>query len=386
MRIGTRRSSRGGDVAVAVIVAMLAIMAPATATAAPAAAGSMVKVGDQARDCVGETFTNDGDPRRIDFAVWCGVESGVATFTLERANHAPIEGFSRRALAVGRDAEGMFDCHRQREAIKCIGRKQGPVTIRGWITVESDARCAIATNLETGAFIVGGKPHGCPGTQATRVPWNMRHIRGFRRQFGLDLDLQGNRSAIDRRIRGLIRAWERGEPVARYTLGEWGVPLRAKDQRELNYRDAYMSQIPDELDRWVPGNAASTYAGYTVEHRHGGVIYIGFVGDQGAQLAAFLSSFDPIAPGRIKPFPVAPRFSERQLGDFLYEILESPEIDPDGLITRMSIATLRNAVEVGTEHVDEVRRLLAERFGPDAPFQVVYSRRVNFVPKAAETS
>ncbi|HET6570723.1 MAG TPA: hypothetical protein VFG58_04465 [Solirubrobacterales bacterium] len=44
------------------------------------------------------------------------------------------------------------------------------------------------------------------------------------------------------------------------------------------------------------------------------------------------------------------------------------------LINSVGVAVLRNEVEVGTEHVAEVRRLLAERFGADAPFLVVFEK------------
>jgi hypothetical protein len=347
-------------------------MAPATATAGSAATGSLVERGLRVNDCVGDTSLREGKPRVIDFVVWCGIQSGVVVFRVERANDVAIEGFSVRARAVGRGAEGDIDCRRQRTMIKCMGRKRGPVTIRGGIEVDGDDRCARATNVETFGFIGNGRPRGCPEAQPRRGPWNLRHIRGFRRQFGLDLDLQGDQAAIERRLQALIRAWERGEPVARYTLEAWRVPLRARDQRELSYRDTYMSQVHRELESWVPENAA-TYAGYTVDHRQGGILYIGFVGDQEAQLAAFLGSFDPIAPGRIRPFPVAPRYSERHLADLMRQVVESPEIDPEGLIGQVYVVTLRNVVEVRTEHVEEVRRLLAERFGPDAPFEVVSS-------------
>lgn len=256
--------------------------------------------------------------------------------------------------------------------MKCVGRKRGPVTIRGWVTVEPASRCVLSTMLETAESINFSLPLGCPGTKAPRPPRDTGYMRGFRRSFGLDPDLRGNRAAIGRRIRSLIRAWENGDPVARYTTQSLGLPLRPRDQRELDYRGDYLEQTYKELDEWVPRHAKDTYAGYDMDHENGGIIYIGFVGDQKAQLKAFLRSFRPIAPGRIKPFPVPPKYTEAYLWDLAEQVWEPPSSRLGELINSSGVDTLSNVVEVGTEHVAEVRRLIAEKYGPGAPFRVVF--------------
>lgn len=343
------------------------------ASASSARSELMGKAADGTRDCFGETFLEGGRPRAIGFVVWCGTQRGKASFTLQRQEHGRIAGFSRQPKVKGGGA-APFRCHQQGETVKCAGPKQGPVTVRGWIAVESGTRCAVSTRLETAGVISGGAPQGCPGVRPPRPPRDLGYMRGFRREFGLDPDLHGNRAAIDRRIHGLIRAWERGAPVARYTTVEIGMPLRPRDQRELDFRDEYLTQIYTELDRWVPKHAKATYAGYDMDHEHGGIIYIGFVGDQDAQLAAFLHSFKPIAPGRIKPFPVPPKYTEAHLERLAEQVWEPPASKLGELITSTGVNTLANKVEVGTEHVAEVERLIAEKYGPEAPFLVVFER------------
>ena len=263
-------------------------------------------------------------------------------------------------------------CYRSGQTIKCVGRKQGPVTIRGRLSVDPISRCTLRTWLETAWSINGTPPLGCPGTRPPRPPRDIDSIRRFRQSHDLDRDLHGNRAAIDRRIRGLIRAWERGDPVARYNVANIGEPLLPRDQRELERRDDYLVQTYTELDKWVPAHAKDTYAGYDMDHENGGVIYIGFVGDQDAQLKAFLRSFKTIAPGRIKPFPVPPKYSEAHLERLAEQVWEPPGSKLEELITSSGVDTLANVVEVGTQHVAEVRRLIAEKYGPDAPFRIVF--------------
>lgn len=359
-----------------IVVCTLAALAlaavPASAAGEPVATASLGKVGDRARDCTANTFVDGNRPGGVGFVVWCGTQSGKVRFTLKQRKDGHLTSLSRRLEVTGRGADAPFRCYRQGETMKCVGRKRGPATIRGWVTVEPSSRCTLSTMVETAESIRVGLPLGCPGTKPPRPPRDMRYFRGFRRQFGLDRDLHGNRAAIDRRIRGLIRAWERGDPVARYTTANLGLPLRPRDQRELDFRGDYLEQTYRELDEWIPRHARDTYAGYDMDHENGGIIYIGFVGDQQAQLEAFLRSFKPIAPGRIKPFPVPPRYTEAHLEELAEGVWEPPTSELGQLINSTWVNTLANVVMVGTEHVTEVRRLIAGKYGPDAPFRVVF--------------
>lgn len=212
----------------------------------------------------------------------------------------------------------------------------------------------------------------------------MSFMRDFRRTFFLDEDLQGDRAAIDRRIRSLVRAWRGGEPVARVSASFWGLPFRPADQRHFDLRKALLERTANTLGPWVRQNARDTYAGRSLTDEHGVVMYVGFTGDQDAQLARFKSEANPFAADHIQPFPVQPLYSLRELSKFFYELLEEPFVHAP-LIFSMGIDESLNKVTVGTPHIAKVKRLLMERFGTEAPFHVFYRRNAGFAPARASS-
>lgn len=362
-------------------VAIAGLLASAAAASPlPVASPSVVKSGDLARDCVGEAALDGRRSGAIRFIAWCSVQTDEARFSLRRAGEgrpqpgAPILSFSPRPETTGPGAGRRFRCQRQAESLHCAGSKSGPVVVRGTIVVPVGSRCAVPIRMNAAQADFQGLPIGCPGTHRERAHFSIADMRRFRRELGLDEDLKGNRAAIDRRIHGLIRAWQRGEPVARVSAVQYGQPFSAADQRRLEFRDELLDRTVDALERWVPRHAADTYAGYDIDNEHGVILYVGFTGDQNAQLAAFKSQVKLFAPSHIQPFPVRPLYSERALSRLEEEVLEPVDSPLARLVVSLGILALPNKVEVETEHVAEVKRLLAERFGLDAPFLVVFGR------------
>lgn len=358
----------------AVVVAVAgALLAATPAASFPGGALLLGKGDEHVRDCTASTSLVRGRPAAIRFIVWCGVQEGTMRFDLYRGKGLKIRGFPRRISPRGRGAAGDFRCRRVAGTVKCAGRVEGPLVLRGFVGVDAATRCKASLFVETAASIRIRPPTGCPGIRPQRPPRDWRHMEGFRREFGLDLDLEGDRAAIERRVRDLIASWVRGNPVARATAAELGLPLRAQDQAELEYRDEYLERNAGALESWGPRHAPSTYAGWDFDHENGGIFYIGFVGDQEAQIAEFARQAKVLAPDRIRPFPVPPTYSERRLTRFEEELLEVPlRSKLMRLITNIGPNTLANRVEIGTRHVDVVRRLLAERFGPENPTLVVF--------------
>lgn len=363
----------------AVVAGLLAPCAPASPPSP--ASTSLVKSGELARDCVGQAMLDGSHARVIRFIAWCSIQSGEARFSLRRAGEsrlwvgAPINSFSMYPETTGPGAGRPFRCRRQLQSVHCSGRKSGSVVVRGKIVVPAGSRCAVPIRLRAAVAVYQGVPRRCPGrSRRERANFDMGYMRSFRRTYGFDEDLEGDQAAIDRRIRGLVRTWRRGEPVARVSAAQYGQPFRAADQRRLEFRDELLERTASALERWVPRHAGDTYAGYEIDDEHGAIFYVGFTGDQEAQLTAFKNQAKLFAPDHIQPFPVQPLYSERALVKLEEEVLEPLNAPLVRLINSLSILTLPNKIEVGTQHVIKVKYLLAERFGANAPFLVVFSR------------
>jgi len=167
-------------------------------------------------------------------------------------------------------------CRSQRGGrVFCNGRKSGPVTFRGTVSVARGTRCAAKLSLNAWRWTGDSLdfPNGCPRSYVERE----RHIGQIirdRAYYGLDRDLAGEQAAIVRRAESLLSAWRRGDPVARWTSEEeaFGMPLRAAEQVELEYRATYREHFQDLVEEgdWVAKNAPTTYAGYELDEAAGG--------------------------------------------------------------------------------------------------------------------
>jgi hypothetical protein len=359
--------------ALALVVCLAAALPSGSRAASPDPSGGA----GRARDCTTEAKLSADGPTVVRYVAWCGVQSGRVTLRIRRPQGPALTGFSRTAKAVGPGASGPLHCHPQRGGrVFCAGRKSGPVTFRGSVTVAPGTRCTALLSLNVWRWTGDSRdfPTGCPRSYQEPVR-HLRQIISDRAYFGLDLDLKGDHAAIVRRARGLLQAWRDGDPVARWTSEEeaFGMPLRAAEQAELEYRETYREHFQDLIEEsdWVATNAPTTYAGYELDEAAGGIIYVGFTVEPEAMLEKLKRQL--IAPDRFRPFPIPPTHSEAELE----EIWESfpPQRSPLwGLINMTSIDYLANKIEVGTEHVARVRRLIAARYGPDAPFEVVFER------------
>lgn len=363
-----------GLVGIAALVG--ALPAAASASSPPDIGKLMGKGGDYARDCTSLPSLDPKRPSAVRYVVWCGVQTGRVRFSVRRSKGAAVLAFPRRLTPAGSGADGNFHCRRVIQTVKCEGEIEGPVVIRGWIVVQGNHCIPVAVhNPGDGPF--GLTPRGCPGTQPPRPPRVDGYMRSFRREFGLDVDLNGDKKALEQRMRDIVQAWKRGAPVERVMYQEYGLPLSPQDQRWIEYRDEYLNRDSVAIERWAARHARSTFAGWDIDDEHGGIFYIGFVGDQEARIAEFESQVKVLAPDKIKPFPTPPKYSEERLEQFEEELLDLPfRSKLLSLINSIGTDVLANRVEVGTEHVALVRRLLAERFGPENPALVVFEKPI----------
>jgi tripartite motif-containing protein 71 len=212
-------------------------------------------------------------------------------------------------------------------------------------------------------------PYTPPPEPEAEEPPRFNDILHFREEFGLDLDLKGDESAINDRIFELMGDWNNpatpaGE-VARVTDARWGVPLRAIDAAELEYRQAYIEQAATAIPDWAKSNAATTYAGYYVDHRAGGLIRVGFTTSQAESLQALKQAGLLTASDRLALFPSAPQHSYDKLIDVQYEVAAHASSLPS--YTRAYIDIKQNLVMVGTSgSASSMTSALATVLGPDS--------------------
>ncbi|MGN6814974.1 MAG: hypothetical protein ACTHK3_02675, partial [Solirubrobacterales bacterium] len=240
-------------------------------------------------------------------------------------------------------------------------------------------------NTESSRFWVN-IPYTPPPNPEAPEPPTFEEVAKFREEFGLDLDLKGNEIAIDERIFNLIGDWYNPQTpageVARATSETWGVPLRAVDAAEMEYRERYIDQAATAIPKWVEANGAiSVYAGYYVSHRDGGLIYVGFTAAQAKTVAALQEASGLIAPNRIHPFPSFPTHSLSSLESLERSVLADAGSIP-GLVD-VQINVEQNRVDVGATNVAEVTQQLEALFGSEPIHVYLQSEAATFKSTSA---
>ncbi len=141
----------------------------------------------------------------------------------------------------------------------------------------------------------------------------------------------------------------------------------------MEYRERYIAQADTAIPRWAERHAGSTYAGWATEpEKYGGTIFVGFTEDQAAHYDALKREVALIAPERIVPFPAEPTYTISELETVFERTPTFFGTKLGRLMNSVILNVLANRVEVGTEHVAKVRRLLTERYGADSPYLVIF--------------
>jgi YD repeat-containing protein len=203
-------------------------------------------------------------------------------------------------------------------------------------------------------------PYTPPPNPEEITPPKFSEILRFREEFGLDPDIKGNENALDERIFDLIAAWHDpntpdGE-VARATDERWGVPLRPQDVAELEYRESFYDADVEKIEKWVEETEPADFGGYYLDNRAGGIMHVGFLGDQEEQLNQMKSSLGLVAPERIKVYPTPPTvsyLSGRATAEEVVETIESSSTLTEEVV---SVREERSgtALRIGTPDVAQV--------------------------------
>ncbi|HEX7244190.1 MAG TPA: DUF6531 domain-containing protein [Solirubrobacterales bacterium] len=221
-------------------------------------------------------------------------------------------------------------------------------------------------------------PYVPPPDPEVPEPPRFKDVLKFREEFGLDLDLKGNERAINERIFKLIGDWHdpstsEGE-VARASWGRWGVPLRAVDVAELEYREWFYNLDAERIDQWVEETKPSSFAGYYIDHAAGGIMHIGFLDNQAERLANLEASLSLVAGERLQVYlsaPTASYLSVRETSESLSNIIKANASLRD-MIVDVEEDEAGKAVRVRTSNVAQVETVLDQLFGSSAPINVEY--------------
>jgi len=212
-------------------------------------------------------------------------------------------------------------------------------------------------------------------------PPTFEEVLHFREEYGLDLDLKGDELAINERIFNLINDWYNpntpaGE-VARATRDRWSVPLRPSDVAELEYEEQYIAQDAPIISEWGTHNAPSTYAGYYIDRRQGGIIHVGFTENQTTAVEALKQEEGLLATDKIKLFSTQPSHSLASLQwvakDFDQKATSKPEIW--SVLSTSRIDVEGNTVAVGATDPTSVNTYISSTYGSTSSIYAYFATK-----------
>jgi len=221
-------------------------------------------------------------------------------------------------------------------------------------------------------------PQTPPPEPEAEEPPTYKEVKEFREETGLDLDIKGNEEAINERIFTLLRDWNSpGTPageVARASALRWGIPLRAVDVAELEYREEYINYDIPLVEEWGEAHA-TTFAGYLVDEPAGGTIRIAFTANPAGHMAELTQQAPLIAEGRLAPETAPTGHSLASLQQLVGEI--GSEIESNASLSALVVSTAidvsRNLVRVGGSDTSQLTATLQSIFGANSPIVVEYA-------------
>jgi YD repeat-containing protein len=227
---------------------------------------------------------------------------------------------------------------------------------------------------ESTRFWVNIPPPPPPLAEGTPVPPTFEGILHFREEFGLDIvDPPTDELARNERIFDLLGAWWKGDPTAVATTERWGVPMRTVDVAEMEYRENYIGIDGALIKQWAESHAPTTYAGYYVDHRQGGIIHVGFTANQSNLVASLKQEVGVLAANRITTYAGQPKYSLADLGNLQVEIgmEDATKGTLMGLINHVALDPKSNTVVVGAVNVGTVDTALRNIHGASIPIEVI---------------
>jgi tripartite motif-containing protein 71 len=214
-------------------------------------------------------------------------------------------------------------------------------------------------------------PQQPPPDPAAAPRPNFKAIKLFREDYGLDRNKSLTETQLNELILELLYEWEGRDPVAVRATEKWGVPMRAPEVADLEYRESYIEQFAELIPDWAAENAPSTYGGYYVDHRAGGKIHVGFTSNQAAQVQALKGSPGLIDPEQILEYPTPPTQALVTLEATEESVAEviSANATMMSATTEIGVEPGDDVVRVGTTDPAMLNSFIEANFGPNAPIE-----------------
>jgi YD repeat-containing protein len=218
-----------------------------------------------------------------------------------------------------------------------------------------------------------------PGPETVERP-NFKAIKLFREEYGLDRNKSLTEPQLNELILELLYEWEGRDPTAMRAVEGWGMPMRAPELGEMEWRKTYIGQASEAIPQWAEEHASSTYGGFYVDDRAGGKIYVGFTGspqEQAATVEALKQSGVLLNPAQIYPYPTPPTRPVSNLESLQSSI--STSIMGNGpareATVSLSIPPEGNTVQIGATNPGLVEGFVKQQFGQSVPISVGYEDR-----------
>jgi YD repeat-containing protein len=222
-------------------------------------------------------------------------------------------------------------------------------------------------------FFVTIPQQSAPESEVPVEP-TFENVKNFREEFGLDYGSGRTQAEVNKLIFELLEEWKTEKPMALWSTGQWGVPMREPEIKELEYREQYIANAATTIPQWVEGHAASTYAGYYVDQHKGGIIYVGFTENQKLLVEQLKSEAGLTAPSqRVEPFPFQPVRSISELDVLQGAVAEATTTSssPPQMFS-VDLDIEHNGVKVGTSEVAQTTSFLSQALGQQSGLSAYY--------------
>jgi YD repeat-containing protein len=197
-----------------------------------------------------------------------------------------------------------------------------------------------------------------------------------REETGLDREKSLNTFQLTELVLELMYEWERADYAPVRAVEQFGVPMRQPELTEMEFRRAYIAQASEVIPEWAEANAPSTYGGYYVDERAGGILRVGFVGtpeQQAASVAALKASGVLMAPARVEPMPVPPAHALVNVQALEPSVANYVSGNPSAaaLTDAVGYSADTGRVVVESSNPAALGSIISGQFGAGAPIEVI---------------